>query len=315
MLLPITVSAGLVSALSGMFSVNGDEYSSDLIQNIQNMPLLTSTASVKGYDVSAHIESGVSLAYVGSMFGSEETKIHNASSDQISTYVVHKGDTLSQVAEMFGVTVNTIKWTNDIEGNTLKEGDVLVILPISGVKHKVVSGDTISSIAKKYKADQSEIESYNDISKDSDLVVGSTIIIPDGEVVPDSANVSIKKINTPSKNYKGYYIRPIVGGIRSQGIHGYNGVDLASQAGTPILAAAKGEVIISKTGGWNGGYGNYIVIKHDNGTQTLYAHNSQNNVSVGDVVEQGDVIGLMGSSGKSTGTHLHFEIRGAKNPF
>jgi murein DD-endopeptidase MepM/ murein hydrolase activator NlpD len=250
------------------------------------------------------------------MFGSEETKIHNSSSDQISTYVVHKGDTLSQVAEMFGVTVNTIKWSNDIDGNVLKEGDVLVILPISGVKHKVVSGDTISSIARKYKADQSEIESYNDIYKDSELAVGSTIIIPDGEVVSNSSDSTTKKtIASPSKSYKGYYIRPVVGGIRSQGIHGYNGVDLASKAGTPILAAAKGEVIISRTGGWNGGYGNYIVIKHDNGTQTLYAHNSQNNVSVGDIVEQGDVIGLMGSSGKSTGTHLHFEIRGAKNPF
>jgi murein DD-endopeptidase MepM/ murein hydrolase activator NlpD len=102
---------------------------------------------------------------------------------------------------------------------------------------------------------------------------------------------------------------------KSQGIHGYNGVDLAAPTGTQVLAAASGQVLISRFGGWNGGYGNYIVIKHSNGTQTLYAHNSANYVSVGQWVSQGDVIGLVGNTGKSTGSHLHFEVRGAKNPF
>ncbi len=81
------------------------------------------------------------------------------------------------------------------------------------------------------------------------------------------------------------------------------------------MASADGQVIIARMGGWNGGYGNYIVVRHGNGTQTLYAHNSKNNVSAGDSVSQGEVIGAVGNSGKSTGSHLHFEIRGAKNPF
>ena len=81
------------------------------------------------------------------------------------------------------------------------------------------------------------------------------------------------------------------------------------------MASASGEVIISRAGGWNGGYGSYVVIKHSNGTQTLYAHNSRNNVSVGDYVNQGDIIAFVGSTGKSTGPHVHFEIRGARNPF
>ena len=91
-------------------------------------------------------------------------------------------------------------------------------------------------------------------------------------------------------------------------------MDLAAPTGTPILASAIGEVIISRTG-WNGGYGNYVVIAHSNGTQTVYAHNSSNIVYAGQTVVQGQVIGYVGSTGRSTGAHLHFEVRGAKNPF
>ena len=128
------------------------------------------------------------------------------------------------------------------------------------------------------------------------------------------------KISTVSKDQllasavisSGYYIRPIVGGRRSQGLHGRNAVDFAAPTGTPILASAAGTVVFS---GRNGGYGNLIVIEHNNGTQTAYAHNSKNLVKQGDVVEQGDIIGRVGSTGKSTGPHVHFEIRGAKNPF
>ena len=103
--------------------------------------------------------------------------------------------------------------------------------------------------------------------------------------------------------------------MRTQGIHGYNAVDLAAGYGSPIRAAAAGEVIVSKASGWNGGYGQYIVIRHANGAQTLYSHMMRNDVGVGSYVSQGQVIGGMGSTGKSTGTHLHFEVRGARNPF
>ena len=119
--------------------------------------------------------------------------------------------------------------------------------------------------------------------------------------------------NVPT--YSGYYLRPISGGTRTQGIHGFNAVDLAASVGTPIMASASGKVIISKNSGWNGGYGNYIVIEHPNGTQTLYAHASKVIVFSGQSVVQGQVIGYVGSTGRSTGAHVHFEIRGAKNPF
>lgn len=245
------------------------------------------------------------------------------STDQISQYVVRKGDTLSKIAQMFGVSVNTIVWGNDIKKGVISEGQVLVILPVSGVEHMVKAGDTLKSIAKKYGGDLNEMLSFNNLTLDSKLSPGDVIVVPDGEITPAPVPVSVGSAgsNPPRPeikyypNYDSYYIRPIIGGVKTQGIHGFNGVDLASSIGTPIMASASGEVIVSKSSGWNGGYGQYVVISHPNGTQTLYGHLSENEVYEGQAVKQGQVIGLMGSTGKSTGPHVHFEIRGAKNPF
>ncbi len=186
---------------------------------------------------------------------------------------------------------------------------MLVILPISGVRYEVKKGDTLATLAKRYHGDLEEIAKFNDLDPNSALTLGAEIIIPDGELVAVEGNSK----NTPL--FVDYYIRPIKGGRKSQGIHGYNGVDLAAPTGTPLLASASGTVVVSKQGAWNGGYGNFVVIKHGNGTQTLYGHNSSNLVKVGQKVVQGQVIGYVGSTGKSTGPHVHFEIRGAKNPF
>ncbi len=244
------------------------------------------------------------------------------SSDQISLYVVREGDSLSQIAEMFGVSVNTIAWANDFErGATIQPGQRLIILPISGVQHTVQTGETVKSIANKYKGDAAvdeilaEIIQYNGLDEAGTIAKGDIIIIPGGEEVrvAVSGGASGKSSSVPS--YVGYFMRPVNGAVKTQGIHGYNGVDLAASAGTPIMAAAGGSVIVSKSSGWNGGYGNYVVIRHDNGTQTLYAHLSSNIAAVGQKVVQGQVIGYIGSTGKSTGIHLHFEVRGARNPF
>ncbi len=285
-------------------------------KNIQNMALLVARSTPLA-DATFHtpvVEGNALVADAGPLGTDTETTIHKPTSDQISIYVVREGDTLSQIAEMFNVTVNTIKWGNGLSSNTLKVGDTLVILPISGVKHTVAKGDTIASVAKKYKGDIEEIMAYNNLQKGDALAVGSVIIVPDGEVVASPSSMRPAG-SSGLKEYVGYYLKPVAGGIKTQGLHGSNGIDLGARIGTPILATADGEVIISRVGGWNGGYGNYIVIRHTNGTQTLYAHNNKNYVSVGDTVKQGDVIAEVGTSGKSTGPHLHFEVRGAKNPF
>lgn len=233
----------------------------------------------------------------------------------ISVYIVRTGDNISEIADMFGVSVNTIMWANDLKSKTLKVGQELVILPISGVKHTVKSGDTLQTIAKKYKADLEDVLSYNNIPAGAKLVVGDTIIIPDGVINAVQTTTAVKVSVQQTTVASGYYLRPISGGRKSQGVHGHNGVDLAAPVGTPIVAAADGKVILSRTGGYNGGYGTYVVISHSNGTQSLYAHMAANNVSVGDMVKQGEVIGSIGMTGKTTGPHIHFEIRGARNPF
>lgn len=229
---------------------------------------------------------------------------------------------------MFNVTVNTIIWANDIKGRVIKPGDVLVILPITGIRHTVTQGETIATIAAKYKGDEAEIASYNELALSASLETGQVVIIPNGEISPPPAPkpsqtakksgvaVTAKLTGGGGPSYSGYYIWPVAGGVLTQGIHGYNGIDIGAPKGTAIYASAAGTVIISRNnGGWNGGYGNYVVIQHDNGTQTLYSHNSSVSVSVGETVAQGQTIGLVGSTGLSTGNHVHFEVRGATNPF
>ena len=265
-------------------------------------------------DVEIAIADGVALEPNGGS-GESFVELGKSGTGQISVYVVRKGDTLSEIAEMFGVSTNTIVWANDIKRGVIKEGQELVILPISGVRHVVKKGDTLKSLATKYKADLGDILSYNGLSADAKINAGDIVIIPDGVISATQTSLARTSGSQTYPAYSGFYLRPIVGGRKTQGIHGNNGIDLAAPTGTSILASADGKIIVSRAGGYNGGYGIYVVISHANGTQTLYAHMSKNNVSVGQNVIQGQVIGAVGSTGKSTGPHLHFEVRGAKNPF
>ena len=317
-LYPFYVEASVFSFISDLFS-STDASAEEIQPNSQNMALLQATISPnqdpKETKEEVVIVDGTSLLPTTQNPVSTET----INEGQISLYVVRKGDTLPAVAKMFGVSVNTIKWGNDLKGNTISVDQTLVILPISGVQHTVKSGDTLQSIAKLYKGDLDEVLQYNNLSKNDKLSVGDVIVVPGGEVITTPSRSSGSGKKSPSYPvYEGYYMRPVVGGIRTQGLHDRYAVDLASSYGSSILASADGEVLISKGSGWNGGYGIYVVIKHSNGTQTLYSHISATTVSAGDYVKQGQVIGKMGNTGRvngPTGVHLHFEIRGARNPF
>ncbi len=244
----------------------------------------------------------------------------------ISIYVVRKGDTLAGIAKLFGVSTNTIVWANGLKrGEALKSGDTLTILPVTGIRYTVKKGDTVAGIAKAFRADVRDVVDFNGI--DGPLMAGTDLIIPDGEAVssPSVRSSTASGINEPAHDVgpkgtaaqNGYYINPLPRSKKTQGIHGYNAVDLAAPVGTPIMAAADGEVIVARANnGWNGGYGEYVVIQHENGSQTLYAHASSVIVYASEHVVQGQVIGYVGSTGKSTGAHLHFEIRnGVRNPF
>lgn len=297
--------------------VSGPAYNSQTMRLLEPIRNPDPQAAIGGGDIT--IVDGVALAAKGDSIPEGEG-IKSENPGEISVYVVRDGDTLSQIATMFDVTMNTIRWANDIgQKEAIQPGDKLIILPISGVRHTVKKDETIASIAKKYKGDASEIAQFNGLHEGDSIAVGDELIIPNGEVVAPKASPSSSsatKLTYSGPTYAGYFMRPVSGGVRTQGIHGYNGVDLASAYGASIFASAAGEVIISRSdNGWNGGYGNYVVIRHDNGTQSLYAHLSSAIVSVGDTVAQGETIGYMGATGKATGTHLHFEIRGATNPF
>lgn len=271
--------------------------------------------------------------------------IQKPKSSQISLYVVREGDTIQGVAKLFGVTPNTVLWGNDLpRGAKLKVGQMLTILPVSGIPYTVKKGDTLASIAKKTGGDADEIGRFNDVDDDS-LTAGASLIVPDGELSAPPAPViartssnagstaviastghphvassksepahDVGPVGTAAEN--AYYMIPLSRYTETQGLHGFNAVDLAAPVGTPIMASASGDVIVAKDTGWNGGYGKYVVIQHNNNSQTLYGHQTRVIVSVGEHVVQGQIIGYVGSTGRSTGPHLHFEIRGGpRNPF
>lgn len=237
-------------------------------------------------------------------------------------YTVQPGDTISTIAQKFSVSSNTILWANNLTWNsTIKPGQTLQILPTSGLAHTVKSGDSLASIAKKYQVDTNAIISFNKLANEKDIRVGETLIIPGG-VQPAAVPVTPPTYArpTPSKIIKniagvratddrgGAYLWPVNSRIVTQYYSWkHTGVDIGDHLGNPIFAAESGKVI---TAGWNnGGYGNYVIIDHGNGIQTLYGHASALLVKTGDVVSRGEQIAKIGSTGHSTGPHLHFEVR------
>lgn len=280
----------------------------------------TETANSVDVDVNPDVEN-LQATYGALRLSTEEVDF--PINDTISLYEVKKGDTLATVAKLYKVSKNTIIWANELKSENIAPGDTLVILPVTGIKHTIKKGDTVVTIAKKYKADIEDITNFNGLSKDAVLTVGDIILVPEGEIAvvapkpkASSKIVKTKILDTYSQvSPDGFLIRPVNGGRRTQGIHGHNGIDIASSIGTPIVASAGGKVIIAKSSGYNGGYGKMVIIIHDNNIQTVYAHMNAVYVTSGQIVNQGQVIGELGNTGRSTGPHLHFEVRGAKNPF
>ena len=231
------------------------------------------------------------------------------------------GDTVSTIARKFNISINTIIWANDLTSyGFIKPGQQLTILPYSGIVYTVKTGDTLSKIANKYNINTDKILSCNNLG--NALKIGQKIIIPGVQKLAEAVPVTPRV----TKNYTGISIikdiikapsAPVSGGRMTWPTQGYRitqyyswkhtGVDIANKIGTPIYAADDGIVIIAQ-GGYNGGYGNTIVIDHGNGKRTRYGHASKLFVKVGDEVEKGENIAAMGSTGRSTGPHLHFEV-------
>lgn len=238
--------------------------------------------------------------------------------DSVVTYIVQPGDTVSSIAKKFDVSIDTIRWQNDLKTiDAIKPGDKIEVPPVTGMVHKVKRGETIYSIAKKYDVTAQQIINwpFNIYSNDEtfELAVGQTIIVPDGvkpaeqlwdpkryvaQTTPDAGRVSAT----------GQFAWPTSGGITQRYVWYHRGVDIANKSTPNVLAADSGRIVVA---GWpdNFGYGNRVLIEHGNGFQTLYGHLASVSVTAGQTVNRGDVIGRMGSTGRSTGPHLHFEVR------
>lgn len=328
--------------------VQAVDTSKDFTPNSQNVPFLETSINP---DMKSVNNSTVSITDEGvllpdDMQGTDsETNSYISSSAKITTYTVVKGDTIGEVASKFGISKNTILYANtNIKNNALKVGQILTILPVDGVPYTVKKGDTISSIAKAHKADAKDISEYNDIS-DKNLKIGDNIIVPGGVVVKkveaprpivkeekDQTEVKVS-VNTEEKTEKtqanpeqisegngitGGYIWPFPKGVGrvSQKLHDDNAYDFAAPKGTPIYAIQDGTVLIADGSGYNGGYGLYVVVDFDDGGQAIFGHMSKVAASVGETVKKGDIIGYVGSTGRSTGNHVHIGYHGGKsNPY
>lgn len=282
------------------------------LENIQNINI--SSSSSYGIDI-VPVTVDVSSS-------DEIVQLVDTNDADIQEYEVLVGDTLSSIAIKFNITVDTILWANDLNSKSgIRVGQKLVILPVSGISYKVKSGDSVSGLATKFNVTERDIVDFNK-TNDNKLVIGESIIIPGAKL---KTKVPVNVITNPDSAIKpstvniktGSMAKPIGGGaIKTQGLHGHNGIDFGAPVGTQVYSALDGVVTLVRDGdGWNGGYGNYIVIKHNNGVQTLYAHLDSISVSQGQTLSKGEVIARSGNTGQSTGPHLHFEVRGSRNPF
>lgn len=242
--------------------------------------------------------------------------------DSVVSHQVAAGETVSGIADAYGINIQTILWANNLTARSLiRPGDTLKILPTDGVLHTVKKGDTVSKIARLYNAKETNIVSENKLQKDgSDIVIGEELIVPEGEkpapipvpranrIAPSFSQVSAPP-PSPDLPAGSGYLWPSASRIITQYFGWrHDGLDIAGKIGTPIYAAQAGTVTRAQCG-WNGGYGCYIIVDHGNRLSTLYGHNSVLYVQVGAAVNQGDTIALMGSTGNSTGPHVHFEVR------
>ncbi|MFN8495276.1 MAG: peptidoglycan DD-metalloendopeptidase family protein [Caldilineaceae bacterium] len=247
------------------------------------------------------------------------TLVTDTSRQAIQVYTVKSGDTVLGIAARFGLQPETIMWANsqiEQDPDRLGVGDQLNILPVNGVLHIVKQGETLSMLADKYKAKVEDIIGYKGnhlANATAELGVGSQLVIPGGvkEFVQPTYYAETTTALAPDNATKGFgtFSWPSGGTVTQQYWGGHPAIDIASWTGAPVKAADSGYVALASSGAWNTGYGNYIIVDHGNGFTTLYAHLSSIFVKPGENVTRGEQIGLVGSTGHSTGPHLHFEVR------
>lgn len=255
----------------------------------------------------------------------------------VDKYIVMNGDTLSSIASSYEISIETIKWANNLTSDLVKPGQELDIPPADGVLIKVAKNETLASIAKKYNGNEQSIADFNWLDYPFTLTAGQELFIPDGRMpyVPPpktyasaprtytSGSYSSSGSSAPVDPNVGRFLRwPVAGSSAriSQYYKGsiHRGIDIADRSLPNLVAAASGTITFAGCAGycpplgsvWGGsGYAWAVQVDHGNGYSTWYAHMMNIYVRTGQSVSSGQAIGQMGSTGRSTGPHVHFELR------
>lgn len=314
-LLAQTAVLSIAALISSSFTVAGSfthasmDYSSDYIE-AYSLPGDILVADDSGYIVKINPQTDQS-----NRVGLTDYAIHT----------VESGETLSVIAERYGISTKTVMWENNISNaNTLRIGQSLLIPPVDGLGYKVNSGDTLEKIAEKYKIEVDAIVAQN-VIEGNVIQKGQQLFLPGAAPIVAPVNVantyrnvntySNVRIDAPASNASPavgkIFIFPTRGGVTQGYSGGHRALDIADRSKPPIWAAAGGVVEKVSTGTWGGGYGNHVIINHGNGVKTLYAHMDSVGVYAGQDISQGDVLGIMGNTGRvygATGIHVHWEV-------
>lgn len=297
--------------------------------------ILNTTGSL-AYNTADSVVIGDSSASIGdesSLSTSKvaKTEVSKKAADEPREHTVQTGETISTIAAKYGISSNTILWENSLsETSYIQPGDTLTILAVSGVSHTIKSGDTVLALADTYDVEAEEIVRENNLKDSSDITIGDTLIIPGGtkQITPApatstpssrlatvtnsiSAPATTATPSTPTvadapASTSGSFQWP-TNTTRISQYYGYyhTGLDIDGDFGDPVWAAQSGTVVFA---GYNGGYGLSVVVDHGGGVQTRYAHMQKIYVQNGQSVSRGQTLGEEGSTGRSTGAHIHYEI-------
>ncbi len=224
---------------------------------------------------------------------------------KLGSYTVRSGDTIEKIAKRFGLRQDTIISVNNLQSaSSLRSGLSLRIPNMDGVSHRVRRGESLSSLSKTYAIDMTRIVDANDLAS-STIAVGQSLFIPNARL----SSASLKQFYGMQFQWpvRGRISSPF--GFRSNPFTGlrtfHSAVDIVVNIGSSVTATSDGRVADT---GYNSVFGNYIILKHDSGYQSLYAHLSKITVKEGSYISKGSVIGLSGNTGQSTGPHLHFSL-------
>lgn len=268
----------------------------------------------------ANTLGGNALVATGSPETAEASERHRGG---VVAYAVRDGDTPSSIAARFGVSTNTVLWANGIEdGDLIRPGDILVILPVSGVLHTVADGDDVTSIAQRYDANVEDIIARNGLAESGEIRIRQKLIVPDGQIriaprrfaaQPEEREEPTGPTPPPSRPSTGTGFHwPTDARTLSQYFGWrHTGIDNTRPYGSWVYAADGGQVAFA---GWLGGYGRLVILDHGRGLRTYYAHLSGALVQAGQTVERGSSIGKVGCTGRCTGPHVHFEVRSGGRP-